>query len=59
MADGNFFVDLYLYEPYRQNFIEASDCQILHIEGFYDPYTRPITLPSEGFLGLESKNSDD
>ena len=59
MADGNFFVDLYLYEPYRQNFFEAIDCQMLHIEGFYDPYTRPITLPSEGFLGLESKNSDD
>ena len=54
MADGNFFVDLYLYEPYRQDFIEAIDCQMLHIEGFYDPYARPITLGSEGFLGMES-----
>ena len=59
IADGNYFVDLHFYEPYRQIYFEASDCQMLHIEGFFDPYTRPITLPYEGFLGLETASNTD
>ena len=59
MGDGNFFIDLHLHEPYNQNFFEAQDCQMLHIEGFFDPYARPITLPYEGFLGLETASNID
>ena len=59
MGDGNFFIDLHLHEPYNQNFFEAQDCQMLHIEGFFDPYARPITLPYEGFLGLETAPNTD
>lgn len=59
IADGNYFIDLHLHEPYRQNFFEASDCQMLHVEGFFDPYARPITLPCEGFLGLESASNSN
>ena len=60
MADGNYLIDLFLHEiPYHQIFFEASDCQMLHIEGFFDPYARPITLHYSGFLGLEDVSNTD
>lgn len=54
LADGNYLIDLFLHEPYRQNFFEARNCQTLHVEGFYDQFARTLTLASEGFIGLES-----
>ena len=56
LADGDYLIDIYLHEPYRQNFFEAHNCQTLHVEGFYDQYARTLTLSSEGFIGLESVN---
>lgn len=53
MADGDYLVDLYLHEPYRQDFFQAKDCMTLHIEGFYDDYAHTLVLPTEGFIGLE------
>lgn len=54
MADGDYLIDLWLNEPYRQNFFEAKNCQTIHIEGFYDKYARTIRLSIDGFIGLES-----
>ena len=56
MSNGDYLIDIYLHEPYRQNFFEACNCQTIHVEGFYDQYARPLTLSSEGFIGLESAN---
>lgn len=54
LADGDYLIDLYLHEPYRQDFFQAENCMKLHIEGFYDQYSKPLVLSSEGFIGLES-----
>ena len=54
LANGDYLIDLYLHEPYRQDFFEAHNCMILRIEGFYEQYAKPIVLSSEGFIGLES-----
>lgn len=54
MSDGDYLIDLYLHEPYRQNFFEAPDCMRMLINGFYDPYAHTLSLSSEGFIGLES-----
>ena len=54
LADGDYLIDLYLHEPYRQDFFQAQNCQTIHVEGFYEPYARTLTLSSEGFIGLES-----
>lgn len=54
LANGDYLIDLYLHEPYRQDFFEAHNCQTVHIEGFYDQYAKTIVLSSEGFIGLES-----
>ena len=54
MADGDYLIDIYLHEPYRQDFFQAPNCQSMHIEGFYKPYAHTIGLPAEGFIGLES-----
>lgn len=54
IADGDYLIDIFLHEPYLQNFFEAENCQTIHIEGFYDQYARTLTLSCEGFIGLES-----
>ena len=54
MANGNYLIDLYLNEPYRQNFFIAQDCQRLSIEGFFDQFAHTMRLSSDGFIGLES-----
>ncbi len=54
LANGDYLIDLYLHEPYRQDFFEAQNCMTLRIEGFYEQYAKSIVLSSEGFIGLES-----
>ena len=54
LADGNYLIDINLHEPNVQNFFYAKNCMILHIEGFYNKFAKPIVLSSEGFIGLES-----
>lgn len=54
MANGDYLIDLYLHEPYRQDFFQAQNCMTLHVEGFYDNYAKPMVLSTEGFIGLES-----
>ena len=55
MANGNYIIDLDLYQPSAQDFFCARSCATLHIEGFYDPYARSLILRNEGFIGLESE----
>lgn len=54
MADGTYNIDLYLHEPWRQDFFQVSNCQTIHIEGFFDQYAHPINLSEDGFIGLDS-----
>lgn len=54
LADGNYVIDLFLHEPWVQDFFGASRCQTLHVEGFYDSYAHAMKLSDDGFLGLES-----
>ena len=54
MADGDYLIDLYLHEPTHQDFFKAQNCQTMHVEGFYDQFAKPLSLSTEGFIGLES-----
>ena len=54
LANGDYLIDLYLHEPYRQDFFKAKNCQSLHVEFFFDQYAKTLILSSEGFIGLES-----
>lgn len=54
MSDGDYLIDMYLHEPYRQDFFQAQNCLTMHVEGFYDQYAKTLSLSSEGFIGLES-----
>ena len=54
LADGDYLIDLYLHEPYVQDFFQARSCQTIHVEGFYDQFAKTLALSSEGFIGLES-----
>ena len=55
IADGDYLIDLYLHQPIIQDFFSAQNCMLLHIEGYYNQYARPLVLRDEGFLGLQSK----
>ena len=54
IADGEYLIDLDLHQPMSQDFLRARGCMRLRVEGFYEPYARPLYLSEEGFLGLES-----
>ena len=54
LADGVYNIDLYLHEPYRQDFFQAPNCHTINIEGLFDQYAHPINLTNDGFIGLES-----
>ena len=54
LANGYYLIDLYLHEPFRQNFFEAKDCMTVRIESFFDDYAKSMRLSTEGFIGLES-----
>ena len=55
LANGNYLIDLDLYQPSTFDFFRARNCANLHIEGFFDPFTRSLILNKEGFVGLESE----
>ncbi|MBR1700309.1 MAG: ABC transporter ATP-binding protein [Bacteroidales bacterium] len=54
IADGQYMIDLYLSQPMVQELLVATNCMVIQFEGFYDPYTNPLYLSKEGFIGLES-----
>lgn len=54
LADGDYLIDIYLHEPFRQDYFEAQNVQTLHIEGYYDKFAISLYLPYEGLIGLES-----
>lgn len=58
LADGDYVIDMILHEPYVQDFFQAKNCQIIHIEGFHEKYAKSLDLSSEGFIGLNSKDND-
>lgn len=54
MADGKYLIDLYLSQPMVQELVIATNCMILEIEGFHDPFANSLYLSKEGLIGLES-----
>ena len=55
IANGDYLIDLTLFQPSTQDFFRALGCLNLHIEGFYDPFCRPMILRRDGFIGLEAE----
>ena len=54
LAKGNFTIDLILHQPLTCDFFVAEGCATIFCDGKFDPYTNPIQLETEGFIGLES-----
>lgn len=55
MADGDYIIDLDLHQPMIQDFFRARNSLLLEIKGFYNQFARPLYLPLEGIIGLESE----
>ena len=37
------------------DYLKVRNALRMRIEGFYDPYARPLDLKVDGFIGLESE----
>ena len=55
IANGDYIIDLSLFQPTTQDFFRAPGCLCLRLDGFYDPFARPLILGQHGFIGLESE----
>lgn len=53
IASGTYKINVLLYEPRVQDLIGAQACCVMHVEGNYEAYGRPLSLRTEGFMGLE------
>ena len=53
IASGVYKINILLYEPRVQDLIGAQACCLMHVEGNYEAYGRPLYLSTEGFMGLE------
>ena len=55
MANGEYLVDLLLYQPSVMDYLKVRNGLCVRIEGFFDSFARPLDLKIDGFLGLESE----
>ena len=53
-ASGDYKMSFLLYEPRVQDLIGTQVCCIIHVEGNYALYGRPLLLKTEGVIGLEA-----
>ena len=55
LAAGDYKVNFLLYEPRVQDLVRGVECCIIHADGCYEAFGRPLKLESEGFCGLQCK----
>ena len=55
IADGEYLMDLLLYQPSVMDYLKVRNGLCVRIEGFFDSFARPLDLKIDGFLGLESE----
>lgn len=55
IADGDYLVDLLLYQPRVIDYLKVRNCTCLQIAGFYDSFAQTMDLKVDGFFGLESE----
>lgn len=53
LGTGDCYVSLSMYEPRIQNLLSIPKCVKIHFDGNCDEFCRPVTMKTEGFLGLE------
>ena len=55
LGKGDCKVDLVMHHPNVMYLLQCPNCAIFHMEGGYDGFGSPLSLPYRGFCGLESK----
>lgn len=55
LGKGDVMVDLSIHHPNVMYLLQCPHCALLHIDGSFDGYGGPISLPYRGICGLETK----
>ena len=55
LSKGDCKVDLTMHHPNVMYLLQCPSCALLHIDGSFDGFGSPLSLPYRGFLGLELK----
>lgn len=54
LAKGDCKVDIAMHHPNVEYLLQCPNCVLLHIEGSFDEYGKPIDISERGFAGLEA-----
>lgn len=55
LGKGDVMVDLVMHHPNVMYLLQCPNCALLHLDGSFDGYGSPLSLPQRGICGLESK----
>ncbi len=55
LGKGDVMVDLVMHHPNVMYLLKCPNCAILHLDGSFDGFGSPISLPQRGVCGFESK----
>ena len=55
LSKGDCKVDLTMHHPNVMYLLQCPSCALLHIDGSFDGFGSPLSLPYRGFMGLELK----
>ena len=55
LSKGDCKVDLVMHHPNVMYLLQCPNCALLHIDGSFNGFGSPLSLPYRGFLGLELK----
>lgn len=55
LAKGDVMVDLVLHHPNVMYVLQCPNCALLHLDGSFDSFGSPLSLPHRGVCGFESK----
>lgn len=54
LGKGDVVVDLVMHHPNVMYLLQCPNCALLHLDGSYDGYGSPLSLPHRGICGFES-----
>ncbi len=55
LGKGDVMVDLVMHHPNVMYLLKCPNCALLHLDGSFDGFGSPLSLPHRGICGFESK----
>lgn len=59
LSTGDYFVDIFLHQPYTCWYMKAPSCVFVHIDGGIEEYGQSLVGRFDGFCGFETVDIDE